>query len=109
MRSGIKLVTETIGEGRPAARGQSVTVRWEIALNRGAKVREGVSTFTLGRREVFAGMEYAVEGMRAGGTRTVRVSPHLGYRDAGVPGSIPPNAALVVTLALERVEDRPDD
>ena len=39
-----------------------------------------------------AGLSWAVEGMRVGGRRRLRVGPHLAYREHGVPGVVPPNA-----------------
>ena len=56
---------------------------------------------------MFAGLLYAVEGMRVGGTRRVRVAPHLGYREAGVPGVVPPNALLTVEIHV--IAERGDD
>jgi FKBP-type peptidyl-prolyl cis-trans isomerase len=37
------------------------------------------------------GLFYGIEGMCVGGTRRLKISPSL---DMGVPGVIPPNAAL---------------
>ena len=53
-------------------------------------------SFRIGEREVIAGLEYGVEGMRVGGRRRIRVPPHLGYREAGVPGKIPSNASSLL-------------
>jgi FKBP-type peptidyl-prolyl cis-trans isomerase len=36
--------------------------------------------------------------MRIGGTRRLRVAPHLGYGNDGVPGKVPPNALLTVEV-----------
>jgi FKBP-type peptidyl-prolyl cis-trans isomerase len=58
---------------------------------------------TLGRREVIAGVERSLMGMKAGGYRKVRVSPHLAYREKGLPGLIPENAVLVVELWLREI------
>jgi peptidylprolyl isomerase len=49
---------------------------------------------------MFASLFYGVEGMRVGGTRRIRVAPHLAYREAGVPGVIPPNAILIVEVQV---------
>jgi len=61
--------------------------------------------FMIGRREVIAGLERGVIGMRVGGCRTLVVSPHLAYRDKGVEGSIPPNAVLRFEVELIDVKD----
>ncbi len=42
-------------------------------------------------------------GMRVGGFRKVRVSPHLAYRDRGLPGLIPPDAVLNISVWLREV------
>jgi FKBP-type peptidyl-prolyl cis-trans isomerase len=49
---------------------------------------------------MFAGLFYGVDGMRVGGRRRLRVAPHLAYREAGVPGVIPPNALLTVEIEI---------
>ena len=51
-------------------------------------------TIVLGRRQAIAGVEHALMGMKVGGYRKVRVSPHLAYRDKGIPDLIPPDAVL---------------
>ncbi len=105
MRPGIKLQSETIGTGREARRGDKVTVRYDLSLNRGDLVQSVDSySFVLGKREVIAGLEYGVEGMRVGGHRQFRASPHLAYREDGVENVIPPNAVLVFAVDLLAVE-----
>lgn len=49
---------------------------------------------TLGDREVIAGLRYALEGMRIGGTRVVQASPHLCYGSQAV-GLVPAGAVLI--------------
>ena len=58
---------------------------------------------TLSSRQTIAGVEQALIGMKAGGYRRVRVSPHLAYRNKGVPGFIPADAVLVVELWLREI------
>jgi len=55
-------------------------------------------TIVLGRREAIAGVEHTLMGMKAGGYRKVRISPHLAYRDKGISNLIPPDAVLIVEL-----------
>ena len=40
---------------------------------------------TLGKREVIPAVEGALIGMRVGGYRKLRASPHLGYRQVRIP------------------------
>ena len=49
-------------------------------------------------RSAIAGIEHALIDMKAGGYRKVRISPHLAYRDKGIPDLIPPDAVLIVEL-----------
>jgi FKBP-type peptidyl-prolyl cis-trans isomerase 2 len=57
----------------------------------------------LGKRRAIAVIEYALIGMKAGGYRKVRLSPHVAYRDEGLTDLIPPNAVLNVELWLRQV------
>jgi FKBP-type peptidyl-prolyl cis-trans isomerase FkpA len=101
MVSGLEIEDATIGDGAIAQRGDTVNIRYTSYLNRGERFHEGVeSSFTLGKREVIAGLERGVEGMRVGGKRKLTVSPHLAYRDKGVPGVVPPNAKLIFEVHL---------
>ena len=63
-------------------------------------------TVRLGRREVMAGVEHALIGMKVGGYRKVRISPHLAYRDKGLPDLIPPHAVLVAEIWLRAIMEK---
>jgi FKBP-type peptidyl-prolyl cis-trans isomerase FkpA len=105
--SGLKITDVVVGTGAQAIRGTAVTVRYSGYLTRGEPFQTGTeATFTLGRREVIAGLEYGIEGMRVGGVRQLQVSPHLAYREAGVPGVIPPKAKLRFEVELLSVVAR---
>jgi FKBP-type peptidyl-prolyl cis-trans isomerase len=60
-------------------------------------------TTRLGSRRTVAGVEHTLIGMKVGGYRKVRISPHLAYRDKGVPGHIPADAVLVVEVWLRAI------
>lgn len=62
-------------------------------------------TIVLGRRQAIAGVEHALTGMKVGGYRTVRVSPHLAYRDKGILDLIPPDTVLIVELWLRGIAE----
>ncbi|MEK9142410.1 MAG: FKBP-type peptidyl-prolyl cis-trans isomerase [Nitrospirota bacterium] len=121
---GLTLLDEREGAGRVAQKGAHVVYNMRLYLNKGdevllnekqaehvpkekIRIQDGVTlidrTVTLGRREVIAGVEQALIGMKAGGYRKVRISPHLAYRDKGLPGLIPPHAVLVVEIWLRAV------
>ena len=122
--SGLKLLEEQEGQGVPANKGDRVVFNSRLFLNKGDEVRlnetqaqyipkemlrviEGVTlidhTIVLGRREAMAGVEHALLGMKAGGYRKVRISPHLAYRDKGIPDLIPPKAVLIVELWVRAI------
>jgi FKBP-type peptidyl-prolyl cis-trans isomerase len=124
LKSGITLLRECEGEGDAAKRGDSVIYNIKIFLNKGDEVpfnqrqaqylpQEMIRTVdgyqyidhktVLGSREAMAGVEYSLIGMKKGGYRKVRVSPHLAYRSEGLPDLIPSDAVLVVELWLREV------
>lgn len=121
--SGLKLLEEREGEGPAAQKGDRIVYNWRIFLNRGeevplnqrpaaqlpehmVRIEDGLTlidhTIVLGRRQAIAGIEQALTGMKAGGYRKVRISPHLAYRDEGIPDLIPPDAVLIVELWLRQ-------
>jgi len=90
-----------LGAGTVATEGKRVSVRYDGFLNRGETFQENVTcSFVLGKREVIAGLEYGVDGMRVGGRRRIEVGPHLAYREKGVAGVVPPNAVVVFEVEL---------
>lgn len=125
--SGLKLLDEREGAGTPAKKGDCVVYNTRIFLNQGDEVplndfqakqlpeemvrfEAGVTfidhAIVLGRRQAIAGVEYALMGMKVGGYRKVRVSPHLAYREKGLPDLIPSDAVLIVELWLRDIVER---
>ena len=118
MRTGIEMLEEVQGLGPPVERHVYYDFRIRMWLSRGDLVRwkslwglydqgrledEGTTLFTslrIDREYMFAGLFYGVEGMRVGGTRKLRIAPHLAYREKGVPDVIPPNALLIVEVQV---------
>ncbi|HSB46176.1 MAG TPA: FKBP-type peptidyl-prolyl cis-trans isomerase [Nitrospira sp.] len=122
--SGIRLLEEGEGEGRPAQKGDRVVYNTRLFLNRGdevplnakqaphlphemIRVEEGVTfvdhSTVLGSRQAIAGVEHALTGMKVGGYRKVRISPHLAYREKGIPDLIPPEAVLICEIWLRHI------
>jgi FK506-binding nuclear protein len=102
-RGGVEFEDLTVGEGAVAVCGTDVEVVYTLSLNHGDVVQADQScAFRVGRRDVIAGLDYGVEGMRAGGERRIRVGPHLGYGDQEVPG-IPANALLEFRVKVVKV------
>jgi len=102
--SGLKLLEDTPGTGPGAERGDVVVFDLRETLSRGDVIGEHVRfEHALGSRTIMAGLEYTLYGMRAGGYRRVRVSPHLAYRERGVPGKVPENAVIVCEIRVREV------
>jgi FKBP-type peptidyl-prolyl cis-trans isomerase len=122
--SGLKLLDEREGAGTPAKKGDRVVYNTRIFLNQGdevplndlqakqlpkemVRVEAGVTfidhTIVLGRRQAIAGVDLALMGMKIGGYRKVRMSPHLAYRDKGIPDLIPPHAVLICEIWLREI------
>jgi FKBP-type peptidyl-prolyl cis-trans isomerase len=124
LMSGVTLLAETEGEGPPAAKGDRVVYNLKIWLNHGDEVPLNAMqiqylpqhmirsvdgeklidhTTILGSREAVAGVERSLVGMKSGGYRKVRVSPHLAYRDNGLPGLIPERAVLIFEIWVRSI------
>ena len=107
MASGIKVVAEIEGAGARAEKGDAVVFDCAAYLNKGSELHgRRPESVVIGSRRFVAGVETALVGMREGGYRKVRISPHLAYRGTGVEGKIPPNAVLIYELWLQAVEKR---
>ena len=121
LESGLKILEDIPGTGAIARKGDRITYNLRLFLNHGDEIpldetqkthfspdqirvddgREFVDrVVTLGKREVVPAIERALIGMRVGGYRKLRASPHLAYRQEGIPGVIPENAVLLVELWL---------
>ena len=115
-RSGIKLIAETPGTGALVERQQIYQVRLKMWLHRGEPVcweqpwgmidrarleDNGATLITdlrIDRENMFAGLFQGIEGMRIGGRRKLRISPHLAYGEIGVPGRIPAQAVIIAEI-----------
>jgi peptidylprolyl isomerase len=109
MPAGVKVEEITLGTGVRAERGAVVTIHYRGLLHRGDQFRSSYDEgrplrIHLGRREVIAGLERGIVGMRVGGRRCLVISPHLAYGAAGVPGVIPPNTVVIMEVELLDVQ-----
>lgn len=103
--TGLYVEDLTDGRGLAARSGHVVVVHYTGWLPNGEEIdstRDGEPrSFQLGaRRDVIAGWEEGVTGMRIGGVRRLVIPPHLAYGARGVPGAIPPNATLIYEFEL---------
>lgn len=118
LRSGLTVLVDIPGTGDAVRRQHQYRIRLRMWLHAGAPVRwkvawgsvdvarlddDGATLDTVihvNRGQLMHGLFYGLEGMRAGGLRVLEIAPHLAYGDAGVPGVIPPNAALIAEVAV---------
>ncbi len=97
-KSGIKIISDTPGPGPVLKKGDRVRLTYDIQFTRGEfLVKDQEAVWTVGDRNFVAGFRYGLEGIRAGGTRRFKASPHLCYRDAESSG-IPKNAVLICDI-----------
>jgi FKBP-type peptidyl-prolyl cis-trans isomerase len=114
--SGLQVDELVLGTGVEALKGRNVAVHAVGKLNRGEVF---LSTYDWGRpwrfkaggHKIIAGVAKGVVGMRVGGKRKIRVSPHLGFRDQEMPANelfkipVPPNSVLFFEVELMTVKD----
>lgn len=95
-----------VGTGSEAVSGKKVAVYYKGWLTNGQVFDQSVNStfvFTLGQREVIAGWDQSIVGMKIGGIRRIIVPPVAGYGDQA-KGPIPANSVLVFDVQLVAVE-----
>lgn len=115
---GVEILSDVVGSGELLQKGAFYKLVLKMWLNRGEPViwskpfglldrieisddrTELTADYRFDREYLFSGLFYGVQGMRIGGTRKLRIAPHLAFRDAGVEGIIPPNALLIVEVSV---------
>jgi len=118
LRSGLTVLFDAAGSGEPVLRQHNYRVRLRMWLHQGDPVRwpealgpVGAATLEdngealvteirTNRGQIVSGLFYGVEGMRIGGTRRLKIAPHLAYGEQGVPGVIPPDALLIMEITF---------
>ena len=107
--SGLVIEELEVGTGAEATAGQQVQVHYTGWLTDGKKFdsskdRNDPFVFGLGARQVIAGWDVGVQGMKVGGKRKLTIPASLGYGARGAGGVIPPNATLVFEVELLAVK-----
>jgi peptidylprolyl isomerase len=106
-RSSTGLYTQDLAEGtgEPAATGQTVRVHYTGWLPDGQEFdssRGNPYPVTLGSRNVIAGWEEGLLGMKQGGKRKLVIPSALAYGPSG-RGPIPPDATLVFDVEVVEI------
>ena len=111
-KSGLQYIDHVIGEGAVAEEGRFVQVHYTGWLDdngkKGKKFDSSVDrkqpfSFLLGGRQVIAGWDEGVAGMKVGGKRELIIPPNLAYGDRGAGSVIPPKAKLIFEVELLEV------
>ena len=111
-KSGLKYIDEKVGTGDTAVKGKPVEVNYTGWLyvdgKRGAKFDSSLDrnqpfSFLLGAKQVIAGWDEGVEGMKVGGKRELIIPPDLAYGSRAVGGVIPANSTLDFEVELLKV------
>jgi FKBP-type peptidyl-prolyl cis-trans isomerase 2 len=118
MKSGIKLLAETVGSGDVVQRQHVYQMQLKMWLNQGqaivwqqpwgmidgARLEDGgqtmITDLRVDRENLFNGLFYGIEGMRIGGMRKLKVSPQLAYGERGIKGLVPANAVIIVEVTV---------
>ena len=95
-----------VGDGEEAVAGKVVEVHyvgvsWSTGKQFDASWDRGSTfKFTLGNRQVIAGWDQGVAGMKVGGRRRITIPPDLAYGKRGAGGVIGPDETLVFVVDL---------
>ena len=97
------------GTGKEAQNRQHVQVHYTGWLTDGTKFDSSVDrnqtfSFQLGARQVIAGWDQGVLGMKEGGKRRLVIPPDLAYGSRGAGGVIGPNETLIFEIELVKVQ-----
>lgn len=107
--NGVQYYDLVVGEGDTAEAGKTVSAHYTGWLEDGtmfdSSLTRGITfDFVLGAGQVIPGWDEGLMGMKAGGSRQIRIPPTLAYGDQGVPGVIPAGATLIFEVQLQKVK-----
>ena len=97
-----------IGDGEVATPGRRVRVHYTGTLMEGTEFDSSKGgepyAFVLGQREVIAGWDEGIKGMKVGGKRRLTIPARMAYGSRSPGPGIPPNAALKFDVELMGIE-----
>lgn len=105
----LELDDVVVGDGEEAVAGRVVEVHYVgVSWSSGEQFdaswdRGDTFKFGLGKRQVIAGWDQGVAGMRVGGRRRITIPPMLAYGKRGAGGVIGPDETLVFVVDLVSV------
>lgn len=110
-KKGMEYEVITVGKGKVAKDNDQVAVHYEGKLENGtvfdsSKKRGEPFTFLLGAKQVIAGWDVGVEGMKEGEKRMLYIPSDMAYGERGVPGVIPPKSKLIFEVELLKVSGK---
>lgn len=101
-----KVTEDAAGNGEAAGCGETIHAKFTVWDARGGVAYSGACDVALGAREVAAGLDAALVGIRSGGVRTVVLPPSAQQREKSTPAPKPLlnalNASRVVIVTVER-------
>jgi len=102
--TGVAVDDVTLGTGKVAQAGDSVTVNYVGTLTNGTVFDSSVArnqpfTFILGSGQVIKGWDEGLVGMKVGGTRKLTIAPDFAYGAQAI-GPIPANSTLIFQVQL---------
>ncbi len=102
----ISVLREVEGVGRPAMKGDLVTINYRMVTEEGQEVlQENGYRFILGTGSVIEGIDDAVKGMRVSGERFILCPPHRHWgRDGYGDEKVPANSMLTIHIQLEAID-----
>ena len=105
---GLQIEDQTIGTGKEAKSGDTVTVNYLGTLENGTKFdssydRNQPFTTQIGVGQVIKGWDEGIVGMKVGGKRKLIIPANLGYGNQAA-GSIPANSTLVFEVELVSIK-----
>ena len=101
----IEILSDIPGTGPTIVNHSKISVHYRGTLDDGTEFdssfkRNQPFVFQIGIRQVIAGWEIGLMGMKVGGKRTIKIPPNLAYGSNGIGNIIPPNATLIFEIEI---------